>query len=75
MQDNAPIHTAHTVKNFLQGRNIPCLDWSAQSPDLNPIKNVWDNVKHQLPNENITNLYGIEGKIKEKRECLDHEGN
>ena len=75
MQDNAPIHTAHTVKNFLQERNILCLDCSAQSPDLNPIENVWDNVKHQLRNENITNLYGNRGKIKEKRECLDHEGN
>ena len=63
----APIHTAHTVKNFLQERNIPCLDWSAQSPDLNPSENVWDNVKYQLRNENITNLYGIGGKIKEKR--------
>ena len=75
MQDNVPIHTAHTVKNFLQERNILSLDWSAQSPDLNPIENVWDNVKHQLRNENIINLYGNGGKIKEKRECLDDEGN
>ena len=73
MHDNAPIHTAHTVKKILQERNIPCVDWSAQSPDPYPIENVWDNVKHQLRNENSTNLYGIGGKIKEKRECLDHD--
>ena len=41
MQDNAPIHTAAgNVKRFLQGHKIPCLDWPAQAPDLNPIVNA-----------------------------------
>ena len=54
------------MKKFLQERNIPCLDWSAQFPDLNPIENVWDNVKHQLRNEKITNLYGNGVKLKRR---------
>jgi len=66
MQDNAPIHTARNVKNFLQERNVPCMDWPAQSPDLNPIENVWHDKKHQQRNENFRNLDEFWAKIKVK---------
>ena len=56
MQDNAPIHTAGNVKRFLDENDIPCLDWPAQSPDLNPIENVWHFIKQQLCNDKISNL-------------------
>jgi len=36
MQDNAPIHTAKVVKDWLQSNAIPILDWPPYSPDLNP---------------------------------------
>ncbi len=40
-QDNAPIHTAKTTKNWFQQKNIEVLSWPAKSPDLNPIENLW----------------------------------
>ena len=40
--DNATSHTARSVRDFLQDRNVSVLPWLAKCPDLNPIKHVWD---------------------------------
>jgi transposase len=43
-----PIHRANDVKNYKEENHINCLEWSAQSPDLNVIKNVWLKLKIRL---------------------------
>jgi hypothetical protein len=42
---DAPIHRANDVKNYKEENHINCLEWLAQSPDLNVIENV---DKHNL---------------------------
>ena len=47
-QDNAPCHKAGDMMNWFEERGITVLDFSAQSPDLNPIENLWSIVKRNL---------------------------
>ena len=52
MYDNDPKHTSRLVKIYLNEEKIKVLDWSAQSPDLNPIEHVWAFIKSKIPNKN-----------------------
>ena len=40
--DNATSHTARSVHDVLQDRNVSVLPWPAKSLDLNPTEHVWD---------------------------------
>ena len=40
--DNVTSHTARSVHDFLQDRNVSVRPRPAKSPDLNPIEYVWD---------------------------------
>ncbi|GFV36285.1 transposable element Tcb2 transposase [Trichonephila clavipes] len=42
MDDNARPHRANLVDEFLESEDIKRIPWPANSPDLNPIDNLWD---------------------------------
>ena len=42
MHDNARPHVARICRQFLNRNNVNVLPWPAVSPDMNPIKHIWD---------------------------------
>ena len=47
-QDGASCHTSIYSAWWMRTHNIPILNWVAQSPDLNPIENLWNHLDYQV---------------------------
>ncbi|GFW77175.1 transposable element Tc1 transposase [Trichonephila clavipes] len=41
-EDNARTHNARNVPDFFSVQHMQLLPWLASSPDISPIKHVWD---------------------------------
>ncbi len=47
-QDLAPAYSAKATRTWFKDHGIPVLNWPANSPDLNPIENLWAIVKRKM---------------------------
>jgi len=72
-QDNDPKHTSRLAKNFLQ-ENVPVvMDWPSNSPDLNPIENLWALVKRNVEKRKPKNLDDLGEFMVEEWEKIPDE--
>lgn len=63
--DNAPCHRAKKVQEWLQNNGINRISWPGQSPDLNPIENLWSKVAYEIEKQRpVTKTELIEALIK-----------
>ena len=69
-QDNDPKQTAKTMQEWLWDKSLNVLEWPIQSPDLNPIKHLWRDLKMAVQWHTPSNLTDLERICREEWEKL-----
>lgn len=55
LHDGAPCHRAKSIDTFLKDNDINVMKWPGNSPDMNPIENIWSIVKKRISTRFPTN--------------------
>lgn len=67
-QDNDPKHTSHLCMNYLRSKEelgvLEIMDWPAQSPDVNPIELLWEELDRQVKNMRPTSVGQLFDNLK-----------
>ena len=65
-EDNASPHTSKIATATRETSRLQFLSWPAQSPDLNPIENLWQDIKRTVYNrpKKPTNLTKLDKIVK-----------
>ena len=70
-QDNASSHTARLTRAFFCEMGLTVLPWPANSPDLNPIENIWSVLKQYVEKRSVKTKNELIKVIEEEWNKLD----
>ena len=75
MDDGASYHTSKKVIDWGRRNGLLRMDWPPQSPDLNPIENLWRIIKIRVSarRHQIHTIEAMEQAIREEWELLTEE--
>ena len=64
-QDNDPKHKSKVLQEWFLSEQIRVMDFPAQSPDLNPIENLWEELDRRVRRSHISNKKDLIRILKE----------
>lgn len=64
MHDGARCHTSAATERWLLARNVRVLPWCANSPDLNPIENLWGLIARSCRGKLFPNEDAVWDEVK-----------
>jgi transposase len=70
-QDNWTVHTAGTSRDWFHNHGVDLIEWPAWSPDLNPIEEVWNDLKRRVYGRHPHTMEQLEQFITEEWAATD----
>ena len=72
-EDNSSIHKSKLSCAFKETHRVRCIDWPPNSPDLNPIENLWGVLKHRIMVNAPKTIEEVENMIYSHWETFEPE--
>jgi transposase len=72
-QDNDPKHRSILVRDWLFSNGVQCLDFPPYSPDLNPIENLWNDLKRRVEKRNARDIAELEEHLNAEWSATDRD--
>lgn len=72
-QDNDPKHCSKSTQQFMQKNKYRLLPWPSQSPDLNPIEMLWQDLKKAVHLRKPSNIQQLKQFCKEEWSKISSE--
>ena len=74
-QDNDPKHKCKKASKWFQDHEYNVMQWPAQSPDLNPIEHLWDELERRLNSYDTvpTSMHGLWERVEVEWEKIPKE--
>ncbi|CAF2657659.1 unnamed protein product [Rotaria sp. Silwood2] len=70
-QDNDPKHTSRIAQQFLEDKVPETMDWPSNSPDINPIENLWSILKRRVEKRKPSNIDELDQFLHEEWKKID----